>query len=224
MSSIQETLVISVFLVVLFGAVSFYLYSRLSYSEKRVGLMESMLMDIKMAIESSEQAHEHSLPLVPPLPPTALFTPPAPLENDDVQDLPEEAFYSSVLAAATEVAKEEDADAEADADAETETQLVKQLEAQESVVPKVVKVVPNYDAMKKDELQKLAEQRGLRVRKTSGKGEIITLLRKNDTNNTTPSSSGTDNASEPVESMLASSTDASTGFPLDMEQDGIEQA
>jgi hypothetical protein len=78
--------------------------------------------------------------------------------------------------------------------------------------------------MKKDELQKLAEQRGLRVRKTSGKGEIITLLRKNDTNNTTPSSSGTDNASEPVESMLASSTDAATGFPLDMEQDGIEQA
>jgi len=221
MSSIQETLVISVFLVVLFGAVSFYLYSRLSYSEKRVGLMESMLMDIKMAIESSEQAHEHSLPLVPPLPPTALFTPPAPLENDDVQDLPEEAFYSSVLAAATEVAKEEE---EEEAEAETEIQLVKQLEAQESVVPKVVKVVPNYDAMKKDELQKLAEQRGLRVRKTSGKGEIITLLRKNDTNNTTPSSSGTDNASEPVESMLASSTDAATGFPLDMEQDGIEQA
>jgi hypothetical protein len=219
MSSIQETLVISVFLVVLFGAVSFYLYSRLSYSEKRVGLMESMLMDIKMAIESSEQAHEHSLPLVPPLPPTALFTPPAPLENDDVQDLPEEAFYSSVLAAATE-----EGEAEAEAEAETETQLVKQLEAQESVVPKVVKVVPNYDAMKKDELQKLAEQRGLRVRKTSGKGEIITLLRKNDTNNTTPSSSGTDNASEPVESMLASSTDAATGFPLDMEQDGIESA
>jgi len=218
MSSIQETLVVAVFLAVLFGAVSFYLYSRLSYSEKRVGLMESMLMDIKMAIESSEQAHEHSLPLVPPLPPTALFTPPAPLETDDVQDLPEEAFYSSVLAAATE------AETEAEADAETETQLVKQLEAQESVVPKVVKVVPNYDAMKKDELQKLAEQRGLRVRKTSGKGEIITLLRKNDTNNTTPSSSGTENASEPVESMLASSADASTGFPLDMEQDGIESA
>lgn len=217
MSSIQETLVVAVFLAVLFGAVSFYLYSRLSYSEKRVGLMESMLMDIKMAIESSEQAHEHSLPLVPPLPPTALFTPPAPLENDDVQELPEEAFYSSVLAAATEVAKEEEEE-------EEETQLVKQLEAQESVVPKVVKVVPNYDAMKKDELQKLAEQRGLRVRKTSGKGEIITLLRKNDTNNTTPSSSGTENASEPVESMLASSADASTGFPLDMEQDGIESA
>ena len=217
MSSIQETLVVAVFLAVLFGAVSFYLYSRLSYSEKRVGLMESMLMDIKMAIESSEQAHEHSLPLVPPLPPTALFTPPAPLENDDVQELPEEAFYSSVLAAATEVAKEEEEE-------EEDTQLVKQLEAQESVVPKVVKVVPNYDAMKKDELQKLAEQRGLRVRKTSGKGEIITLLRKNDTNNTTPSSSGTENASEPVESMLASSADASTGFPLDMEQDGIESA
>ena len=219
MSSIQETLVVAVFLAVLFGAVSFYLYSRLSYSEKRVGLMESMLMDIKMAIESSEQAHEHSLPLVPPLPPTALFTPPAPLENDDVQELPEEAFYSSVLAAATEVEVEAGAEEE-----EEETQLVKQLEAQESVVPKVVKVVPNYDAMKKDELQKLAEQRGLRVRKTSGKGEIITLLRKNDTNNTTPSSSGTENASEPVESMLASSADASTGFPLDMEQDGIESA
>ena len=214
MSGIQETLVVAVFLAVLFGAVSFYLYSRLSYSEKRVGLMESMLMDIKMAIESSEHVHEHSLPLVPPLPPTALFTPPAPLEKEDVEPVPEEAFYSSVLAA-TEVQESEAAE---------EEELAKQLEAQETIVPKVVKVAPNYDAMKKEELLKLAEQRGLRVRKTSGKGEIITLLRKNDTNNTTSSSSGTENASEPVESMLASPTDASTGFPLDMEQDGIEQA
>jgi hypothetical protein len=212
MSGIQETLVVAVFLAVLFGAVSFYLYSRLSYSEKRVSLMESMLMDIKMAIESSEHVHEHSLPLVPPLPPTALFTPPAPLEKEDVEAVPEEAFYTSVLAA-TEVQE-----------TEVEEELAKQLEAQETIVPKVVKVAPNYDAMKKEELLKLAEQRGLRVRKTSGKGEIITLLRKNDTNNTTASSSGTENASEPVESMLASPTDASAGFPLDMEQDGIESA
>ena len=209
----QENLVIAVFLVVLFGAVAFYLYSRLTYSEKRVSLMESMLMDIKMAIESSEHSHDHALPLVPPLPPTALFTTPAPLETDDAENLPEEAYYNSVLATTDE----------AEAPIEEQEQQQEQAQA-EPVEPKTVKVVPNYDSMKKDELQKLAEQRGLRVRKTSGKGEIITLLRKNDSNNTAPTSSGTENVSEPVESMLASPTDASTGFPLDMEQDGIESA
>jgi len=209
----QENLVIAVFLVVLFGAVAFYLYSRLTYSEKRVSLMESMLMDIKMAIESSEHSHDHALPLVPPLPPTALFTTPAPLETDDAENLPEEAYYNSVLATTDEAPAEE----------QEQEQELQQAQA-EPVEPKTVKVVPNYDSMKKDELQKLAEQRGLRVRKTSGKGEIITLLRKNDSNNTAPTSSGTENVSEPVESMLASPTDASTGFPLDMEQDGIESA
>jgi hypothetical protein len=213
MSGMQENLVIAVFLVVLFGAVAFYLYSRLTYSEKRVSLMESMLMDIKMAIESSEHSHDHALPLVPPLPPTALFTTPAPLETDDAENLPEEAYYNSVLATTEEAPIEE----------QEQEQEQEQAQA-EPVEPKTVKVVPNYDSMKKDELQKLAEQRGLRVRKTSGKGEIITLLRKNDSNNTAPTSSGTENVSEPVESMLASPTDASTGFPLDMEQDGIESA
>lgn len=216
MSGMQENLVIAVFLVVLFGAVAFYLYSRLTYSEKRVSLMESMLMDIKMAIESSEHSHDHALPLVPPLPPSALFTTPAPLETDDAENLPEEAYYNSVLASTGE------------AEAPAEERVIEEQEQEqaqvEPVEPKSVKVVPNYDSMKKDELQKLAEQRGLRVRKTSGKGEIITLLRKNDTNNTAPTSSGTENVSEPVESMLASPTDASTGFPLDMEQDGIESA
>ena len=170
-------------------------------------------MDIKMAIESSEHSHDHALPLVPPLPPTALFTTPAPLETDDAENLPEEAYYNSVLATTDE----------AEAPIEEQEQQQEQAQA-EPVEPKTVKVVPNYDSMKKDELQKLAEQRGLRVRKTSGKGEIITLLRKNDSNNTAPTSSGTENVSEPVESMLASPTDASTGFPLDMEQDGIESA
>jgi hypothetical protein len=166
--------------------------------------------------------------MVPPLPASALFTQPAPLEQGDVEDLPEERFYSDVLAGV----KEEEAVAHEEiAQREEEEELIEQLDAQREaeaaalastlspIVPEVrpMKVVPNYDAMKKEELAKLAEQRGLRVKRTSGKGEIIALLRKNDANNTTVSGVA-ENVSEPVTSMLAAPTDDANGFPLDLDE------
>jgi hypothetical protein len=61
MSLLSESLTIGLLLTLVFGALFFYLYSRVTYAEKRVGLMENILIDIKM---KEEQHHMH-LPNVP---------------------------------------------------------------------------------------------------------------------------------------------------------------
>ena len=49
---LSESTTVGVLLLLIFGAISFYLYSRVNYTEKRMSLMENMLLDIKMGIES----------------------------------------------------------------------------------------------------------------------------------------------------------------------------
>ena len=59
---INESLTIGLLLAVVFGGVCFYLYTRIVYTEKRIGLMENILLDIKM---SQEQKPLHVLPPIP---------------------------------------------------------------------------------------------------------------------------------------------------------------
>jgi hypothetical protein len=49
----SETLTIGVILLFLFGAISFYLYSRITQIEKKMSLLENILLDLKVATESS---------------------------------------------------------------------------------------------------------------------------------------------------------------------------
>ena len=63
MSILSESLTIGLLLALVFGALFFYLYSRVAYSEKRVGLIENILIDIKM---NQEQQPVHVLPSIPP--------------------------------------------------------------------------------------------------------------------------------------------------------------
>jgi hypothetical protein len=220
MSALQETLVVSVFLAIVFGAVAFYLYSRMVYSEKRLSLIENMIMDMKMTIESADHATDQALPMIPPLPASAIFTPPAPLEHEDAEDIPEEKFYTSVLASVQEPAPSEEAELAQQLEAQQEAEaaaLAATLNPVETIRP--MKVVPNYDSMKKEELAKLAEQRGLRVKRTSGKGEIIAILRKNDANNTATSGAAENvPATEPVTSLLAAPADSTEGFALELDE------
>ena len=63
MSLIGESLTIGLLLSLVFGALFFYIYSRLSYVEKRISLMENILLDIKI---TQEQMPTRVLPQIPP--------------------------------------------------------------------------------------------------------------------------------------------------------------
>lgn len=60
----NDSIIIGSVIVLVFGALSYYLYSRLLYSEKRVNVMENILLDLKTASEtyfsSSETAPAES--------------------------------------------------------------------------------------------------------------------------------------------------------------------
>jgi hypothetical protein len=96
----NEGLFLSVVLLLLVGAMGFYFYSRVSYTDKKISLLESILLDIKMNMDM--EAH---LQIPPPL------KEPEPFEPEDSEELKADAeMYSSVIEAAATGVDESTAD------------------------------------------------------------------------------------------------------------------
>jgi hypothetical protein len=190
---------------------------RVGYLEKKMGLMEAVLIDIKVALESIEQEQEHVPP--PPLPATSVLSASvgasvgasssgtaAPVEASD------EKFYSSVLDQVHDDAAEEKA-------LEGTEETVAAAEAEEpAAAAAATKVGPNYDGMTRTELVALAEQRGLRVPKRLSRGEVISLLRGSESSRNDDTTTGTDNASGPTGSIFATAAAVDGSFPVDLGQ------
>ena len=51
MTSLSDTLTVGLVLVLLFGAVALYLYTRIQQAEQKITLLESILLDLKMSSE-----------------------------------------------------------------------------------------------------------------------------------------------------------------------------
>ena len=123
MSGLSDSLTIGIVLTLIFGAVCFYLYSRLSQNEKRVGLLENLLMTLKLSTEASMIG-----------PDMVEGSAPAPLEVDDVEEVSEEKYADmlkelSPVEAPTEVEPAKDVRAERPMDLNYEAMSVKELTA-----------------------------------------------------------------------------------------------
>jgi hypothetical protein len=77
-----DSLTVGIVLTLIFGAVCFYLYSRMGQNEKRVGLLENLLLSLKMSTEASLFGPD----MVEPT------SSPAPLAASDVEDVSEENY------------------------------------------------------------------------------------------------------------------------------------
>jgi hypothetical protein len=51
MTSLSDTLTVGLVLVLLFGSIALYLYTRLQQAEQKISLLESILLDLKMSAE-----------------------------------------------------------------------------------------------------------------------------------------------------------------------------
>ena len=147
----NEAIFISAVLLLLIGAMGFYFYSRVSYTDKKIGLLESILLDIKMNMDM-----ENQMQIPPPL------KEPEPFEPEDSEELKEDtaAMYSSVIEEAATGLDE----------SSTDNLATEQSNA----------VVPDYDSMSREELNTLAEKRSLRVTKSMKKSAVVNLLREAD--------------------------------------------
>lgn len=218
---LSDSLIIGLVVLLLCSAACFYMYVRIMFIEKKVTVMESILVDVRVALDSvmMEQPNQP-----PPLPishtPGATLSAPAPLDPSESEVIPEENFYSSVL--------EQAHDAEASND-DGEMSIEKALESfddvsgeavfsspSESVVqPASVSVGPNFDAMTRAELVAVAEKKGLRVKRSASRGEVLSLLRRSDPTQNEQVLAGADNVSQPVASFNGN-------LPMDLGSSGSD--
>lgn len=204
---LSESATIGILLLLVFGAVSFYLYSRINYTEKRMGLIENMLLDLKLGLESITAEEPHFVP--------EPVGSPRPMESGESEALPEgevhtetlpeeETYYQSVL---QQAGQEAAADGEAVAAGETAGPG----EAKSEKSEKSLGVSVNYESMAKDDLIALAEKRGAKVGKRPGRKDLIAALRKLDgVTGTTSTLFPTPSETETVSEIPGS------GFPVDL--------
>lgn len=160
-AGLSDSLTIGVLLILVFGAVSFYLYSRMTQTERRVGLLENLLMDLKMSTEAALSGPEMLGPdSVEPV------SGPAPLSMDDVDAVEEEEYAATAASAVGESAV---------APATTPAPAAA-LDAEP--VRSGAKVDVNYESMTVKELAALAKERGL-TGVGQRKREIIDALKRN---------------------------------------------
>ena len=164
MNGLTDSLTIGIMITLVFGAVCFYLYSRLVQNEKRVALVENILLDLRVSMEQSGglmDSHQDEGPVevnhIEPI------SGPMPLEKEDIEQTDED-FYKNILD-------------------QTSTQAGTPLEVEPKAPPSspvATKVQANYESMTVKELKALAKQRGLNVPSGAGRKELMDTLRKND--------------------------------------------
>jgi hypothetical protein len=185
MTSLSDTLTVGLVLVLLFGAVALYLYTRIQQAEQKITLLESILLDLKM----SSEIHSYSeLPAAVEsggadtkggASTESTPEPYVPFEDEHEQDTSsasldhshQDGLASSPLTEVSEHDVEEYKSAVADAVKEEVTEFQDAKPSTSSV---------SYDTMTLKELQTLAKTRGIVGANTMKKAPIIEALKTSD--------------------------------------------
>jgi hypothetical protein len=159
MAGLSDSLTIGILLILIFGAVSFYLYSRMGQNEKRLGLLESLLLTLKMSTEASLSGPDM----------VEAMSSPSPLQAGDVDQVNEEEYADMLKEVPSGLAASAPAHSE-EAEAEAE-ELLRSMNVQKTPVN------VNYESMRVKELRGLATERGLPASLTTKK-ELIDALKR----------------------------------------------
>lgn len=184
MSMVSHADVIGIVLFLILGAVSYYFYARISQLERKVGLMENILFDLKL---TTEQAMN-------------LLTEPDDGETHQQQESHKPVSWSTPFMGATVSASSQEEVIPASnnpADTKELTVMsaprsrtppqslqVDRNEVQQEVPSSGASVTPNYEAMTYKELTQLAKQRGLSGLRNASKAQVIDALRGSGESNT----------------------------------------
>jgi hypothetical protein len=182
MPSLNDTLTVGLVLILLFGAVSLYLYTRIQQCEQKLNLVESILLDIKMSAELRDypdipfkepvavavsgpapvQAHVQPTRTPPPTPPHEPRHTVVPFE--DVHEAPLENLPSI--------------------DETREVMIPMQAVAAPAPAPVAASsrasIGANYESMTLTELKALAQQRNITGAKSMKRNQILEALRTSD--------------------------------------------
>ena len=165
MNGLSDTLTIGLVLALVFGALFFYLYSRIGQVEKRISLTENILLDLKMATENTmmamasgghvhpvdEQEQENQIQHI------EAVGQPEPIDKGEIEQVPNEDFYNQIL---------EQANTEPPSTSSTTDASVSN------------RVDVNYESMTRKELQAEAKRKGVAVSANAHKKDIIDALKR----------------------------------------------
>ncbi len=158
MGSLNDSLTIGILLLLIFGAVSFYLYSKMIQNEKRVSLLENLLVSLKMSTEASLGGPDSVEPISGPISLHEVEN----VEEEDyaemLKDIPVTQQVKKEESVATTVEHEEKRD---DIQAEAEALLRSLPTDMPEMKSESTHLDANYESMTLKELQGLAKQRGL---------------------------------------------------------------
>lgn len=169
----NDALMIGIVLTLVFGAVIFYLYNRLSMTERKMGLVEGVLTDLKIMMDAAPFVTEHThqeRPSMQEFEPSPEYlnaiSGPFPLKEEEVEDVSEEEYKQAMEQPYKSLQIDELAGVPV-----TATNAIS-----------VTKLSPDLDGMTLKELQALAKQKGLTIAAGSRRKAIIDLLKGADSN------------------------------------------
>lgn len=200
MSYLSDTLTVGVLIVLLFGSICLYLYTRIQQAEQKIHLLESILLDLKMSTEIKSYTEPPAAELTSDMAASAVFQTPdsdSPyVALDDVE--PEKETV-------TEYPSLDDVDSSAEQGKIEDHIAISIDEPQEEQhgAPSV-----SYESMTLKELQTLAKTRGITGAASMKKGSLIEALKTSDRSTVIkPGSTGTVGAN----SFLETSASVSDG-------------
>ena len=192
MSILSESLTIGLLLALVFGALFFYLYSRVAYSEKRVGLIENILIDIKM---NQEQQPVHVLPSIPPSMNfnNVSFIPPSQhsIEFQEMPNTPRQQQQQQQQQQEEQLQEYQELTTNEESSQPNNDEMYSgildevhaSLDLSENNVIHLdethtsAKVSVNYESMTKEELVEVARQKGIRLSNRPGREKLLQLIR-----------------------------------------------
>lgn len=162
---ISDAVVIGVVLGLVFAATCYYLYTRSSSLERKVGLMENILLDLKVTTEQVLMSSTEA-PSGPSQPA------PSALSHSATQNYEENDESSSNMQTSEEGVRTLSVD--------TPRSVRAPANATVSVERQSPSVSPNYEAMTYKELVAIAKQKGVSGTRNASKAHVIDLLRRHD--------------------------------------------
>lgn len=188
MTSLSDTLTVGLVLVLLFGSIALYFYTRIQQAEQKISLLESILLDLKMSMEvksytrlpAEEEEDLHQVGSTVHQDEYRPFSD----EVENIETVMESVKPSSPAPSVSSKSEEEVADEKAEAESEVEqykSVIAEAVKDQgETMVPDVSKVSVNYESMTLKELQALAKSRGIMGANSMKKNSIIEALKTSD--------------------------------------------
>jgi hypothetical protein len=170
MTTLNETLTLGLVLVLLFGSICLYLYTRIQQNEQKLNLVESILIDLKMTTEVK------SYPDLPaPMPYNAAPVESVPMTVEvTMKPMPED--VAPTVVEINEVATSSEAIPLTES-----TSLQEQFASEDAHIETgSVKVGANYTSMTQTELRALAKQRHISGASGMRRQQLIEALQTSD--------------------------------------------